>query len=171
MNANFIIGLILILVSPFCHAQNKSKYIRPKMTAETYSFVAPALLVDSIFIESLNTVLFDKRNYYLNNIISEPRNKSWRHIHIQFYEQDSVNYCLMISLCETPARRSVGFFEQNGFLYWFGKDTPPQIILKIKSKKRFSYKEPLPGFYDPPFLFFMYNRETGIIEGKDTWCD
>lgn len=171
MEGKIIIGLIFILSTTICQAQKNSKYISPDMTTKTHSFALPELQVDSIFIENLNTVLCDKNDRYMNNIISNPREKSWRHIHIQFKKKDSLNYCIEVSLLDIPARKSIGFFEHNGFLYWFGDDAPPNIVLETKSKKQFSYKEPLPAPYDPPFWFFMYNRETGNIEVKEEYCD
>jgi|LSQX01.2.fsa_nt_gb hypothetical protein len=171
MKGKIIIGLIFIFATTICQAQINSKYIPPDMTAKTHSFVLPELRVDSIFIENLNTALYDKNDRYLKNIISNPREKLWRHFHIQFKKIDSLNYCLEVSLLDIPARKSTGFFEHNGFFYWFGNDAPPNIVLETESKKHFSYKEHLPAPYDPPFWFFMYNVETGNIEVKEENCD
>ena len=119
MKGKIIIGLIFIFATTICQAQINSKYIPPDMTAKTHSFVLPELRVDSIFIENLNTALYDKNDRYLKNIISNPREKLWRHFHIQFKKIDSLNYCLEVSLLDIPARKSTGFFEHNGFFYWF----------------------------------------------------
>ena len=171
MQGKIIIGLIFIFATTVCQAQKSSKYKSPDMITKTHSFVLPELQVDSIFIENLNAVLFDKNDHYVNNITSNPHGKLWRHFHLQFEKKDSLNYCLEVSLLDIPARESIGFFEYNGFLYWFGNDAPSNIVLETKSKKQFSYKEPLPAPYDPPFWFLMYNIETGNIEVKEEYCD
>lgn len=165
--------LIFIFTITISQAQNNGKHIiPPDIKVKTYFFVLPELKVDSVFIENLNAILFNDSDCYMNSIISNPREKSWRHFHIQFEKKDSLNYCIELSLLDIPARKSMGFFEHNGFYYWFGNDTPSNIILKTKSKKQFSYKEALPASYDPPFWFFMYNSQTGNIEvKKNTHCD
>jgi hypothetical protein len=166
MEGKIIIGLIFVFSATISQAQN-NKFISPDMTQKTHSFALPALQIDSIFIANLNAVLFDKNDRYMNSIIFNSREKSWRHFHIRFEKTDSLNYCIVVSLWDIPARKSTGFFEYNGFLYWFGDDVPPNIILRKKSKRRFSYKEPLPAPYDPPFWYLMYNIQMGSIEIKE----
>ena len=161
-----ILGLFFIFCTIVIQAQDNKIFIPPDMTQEIHSFELPALLVDSIFIENLHTVLFDKSCDYLNSIVSNPRAKSWHHFFIRFEKKDCLNYCIEVSLWDIPVRKSAGFFEYNGFLYWFGYDVPPNIILGTKSKKRFSYKEPIPAPYDPPFWYLAYNVQTGCIEVK-----
>lgn len=51
------------------------------MTQKTYSFVLPELIVDSIFIENLNTVLFDENDHYMNSILSNRYEESSQHFH------------------------------------------------------------------------------------------
>jgi hypothetical protein len=82
-----------------------------------------------------------------------------------------LSYCIDVSLWDIPARKSVGFFEHNEFYYWFGGAIPPNIILETKSKKRFSYKEPVPAPYDPPFWYLIYNGKAGNIEVEEKYCD
>ena len=167
MKSKRLIGLIIVFASTFSQAQNNSKYQPLDITAKTHSFVSPELLVDSIFIKKLNTVLFDQDDRYLQFVLSNPPSKHVRHINIQFTRRDSLNYCLVVSLENIPARKSIGFYEHKGFLYWFGKDVPSNIVLETKASKHFSYKDPIPAPYDPPFCFLVYNIETGILEAKD----
>jgi hypothetical protein len=101
----------------------------------------------------------------MNNIISNPRKS--QHFHIHFEKKDTVNYCIVVSLWDTPSEYSIGFLRHNGCFYWFGIDTPSIIILRKKSKKRFSYTEDLIGFIDPPFWNLMYNVQTSNIETKE----
>ena len=170
MKSERLIGLIIVFASTISQAQNNSKYQPLDITAITHSFVSPELLVDSTFIEELNTVLFDQDDRYLQFILSNPPSNKVRHIYIQFTRRDSLNYCLVVSLEDIPARKSIGFYEHNGFLYWFGKDVPSNIVLGTKASKHFSYKDPIPAPYDPPFWFFVYNIETGILEAKEDYC-
>jgi len=152
------------------YAQN-NKFIPPdwRQTEKTLSVsvVLPALQIDSIFMENLNTVLFDKNDRFMNRIIFNPDSK-YRHFDIRFEKKDSLNYWIVVELSDTPTRRSKGFFENNGFFYWFGGEVPPNIILETKSKRRFSYKEVqiIFGIYDPILWYLMYNSETGSIEVK-----
>jgi hypothetical protein len=166
MEGKIVIGLIFVFSATINQAQN-NKFVPPDWTPKKHSFALPELQVDSIFIDNLIIVLFDKNDRYMNNIMSNPREKLWRHFHIQFAKKDSLNYCMEVSLWDIPARESIGFFEHNGYFYWFGDDTPPNIILKKKSKRRFSYKEDIVGFYDPPFWTLMYRIPTGSIEVKE----
>ena len=157
-----------MFASTISQAQNNSKYQPLDITAITHSFVSPELLVDSTFIEKLNTVLFGQDDRYLQFVLSNPPSKKVWHFYIQFTRRDSLNYCLVVSLEDIPARKSIGFYEHNGFLYWFGKDVPSIIVLETKASKRFTYKDPIPAPYDPPFWLFVYNIETGILEA---WKD
>ena len=50
-------------------------------------------------------------------------------------------------------------------------EIPLNIILKTKTQKRFSYKDPIPAFYDPPFWTLIYHTQTGNIEFKGNDCD
>ncbi|GHT46279.1 hypothetical protein AGMMS49965_23740 [Bacteroidia bacterium] len=169
MKGKIIIEFLLALLATVSQAQNNNKFIPPESTTKTYSFALPELQIDSMFIANLDTVLFDKNDRFMNSRISNPNNR-WRHFHIQFEKKDSLNYCITVGLYDIPARKSTGFFEHNGFLYWFGADTPLGIILGTKSKKQFSYKEPIPAPYDPPFWHLIYNKQTGEIEIKERYC-
>jgi len=162
MEGKIIIGLIFVFSAIIGQAQS-NKFIPPDMTPKTHSFVLPELQIDSAFIVNLDTVLFNKNDRLMNSRISNPNNK-WRHFRIQFEKKDSLSYCIEVSLWDIPAKKSTGFFEHNGYFYWFGGEIPPNIILKTKSKKRFSYKEPIPAPYDPPFWYLIYNGETKNIE-------
>jgi hypothetical protein len=134
----------------------------PDWTPKIHSFVLPELQTDSTFIENLNTVLFDKNDAYINS-----HDKSDRHFCIHFDKEDSLNYSMEVSLWKTPAEKSIGFCENNGFFYWLGGEVPPNIILGTKSKKRFSYEEYPPMFIDPLFWYLIYNPQTGNIEVKE----
>ena len=167
MKNKIIIGLIFVFSTTISQAQN-NKFIPPDMTPKTHSFALPELHIDSTVIANLDIVLFDKNDSYINSIISNPRDrKSWRHFHIDFEKKDSLSYCIEVSLWNIPARKSAGFFEHNGYIYWFGGEIPRNIILETKLKKRFSYKEPVSAPYDPPFWYLMYNIQTGCIEIKE----
>jgi hypothetical protein len=159
-----IIGLMFIFSSITGQAQ-KNKFIPPDWEQKTYSFTLPALQIASIFMENLNDVLFDKNDSYMNSIVSNSKNK-FRHFHIYFEKTDSLNYCIVASLWDIPAN-SKGFFENNGYFYWFDGEIPPNIILETKSKRRFSYKEPIPAPYDPPFWYLIYHIQTESIEVKE----
>lgn len=169
MKSKILIGLIIVLTSTIGQAQNNSKYQQPDMTVKTHSFLSPELLVDSTFIEKLNTLLFKQDDRYMQFLLANHHSKTW-HIHIQFTRRDSLNYCLVVSVEDIPARRSMGFYEHDGIIYWFGKDAPSNIILGTKASKHFSYKDHIPAPYDPPFMFFVYNSETGILESEDDHC-
>lgn len=160
----FVLGLFVIFFAMMTQAQENRKFIPPDMTQKSHSFALPELRVDSTFVENLNTVLFDKNDSYMNDIISNPREKSWRHFFIHFEKKDSLSYYMMVSLWDIPAKKSIGFFQHNGFLYWFDDEVPPNIVLETKSKKEFSYKEHLPMTIDPRFWTLMYYSQTGNIE-------
>jgi hypothetical protein len=169
MEGKIIIGLMFFFFSITSQAQ-KNKFIPPDWKQQTYSFALPELQIDSIFMKNLNVVLFDKNDRYMNSRISNPNNR-WRHFLIHFEKTDSLNYRIVVSLWDIPAIGSTGFYEHNGFLYWFGGDISPNIILGKKSKRRFSYKEDMPGPYDPPFWTLIYNPQTGNIEVKENHYD
>lgn len=170
MKSKIIIGLIFAYSAITSPAQINSKYITLDKTTKTHFFTLSELQVDSVFINNFNYALFDENNPYMNNIMSNPREKAWRHFHIQFMKKDSANYYIEVSLWDIPARKSIGFFEHNGFFYWFGDDVPSNIVSESKSKKRISYKEPIPAPYDPPFWYLTYNIETGNIKIKEMHC-
>lgn len=172
MESKIIIGLICIIVTTTCQGQVNGKYVPPDVTIQkAHSFALPALQIDSVFIKNLNTVLFNKTDHYMNSIISNPNNR-WKHFYIRFKKKDSLEDCIVVVLLDTPVESSTGFFENDGYLYWFGGEVPPGIILETKTKRQFSYKDQqIIGFYDPPFWFFIYNRETGNIEVKEECCD
>jgi len=163
-----ILGLLFFFSMNISQAQEKRVFIPPNWEQKTHSFEVPELQIDSAFIVNLDTILFDKNNSYMNSIISNPNNR-WRHFHIRFEKKDSLNYCIVVSLWDIPTK-SAGFFEHNGFLYWFGGEVPLNIILGKNLKKRFLYKEPIPAPYDPPFWYLMYNSQTGNIEFIKKYC-
>jgi hypothetical protein len=156
-----IAGLIFVFSATIIQAQKRT-FIPPENTEKKYSYMRPELQVDSTFIANLNTILFNENDGYMNNIISNPQNS--QHFHIHFEKKDTLNYCIVVSLWNTPLESSIGFFRHNGFYYWFDKDAPPNIILCKKNKKQFSYTEDLIGFIDPPFWYLIYNYQTGKIE-------
>ena len=159
MENKIIICLIFCFSITNVQAQN-SNFIPPDMSQKTHSFALPELQIDSTFIANLDIVLFDKNDLLMNSRISNPNNE-WRHFFIRFEKIDSLNYCIEVSLWDTPTENSLGFFEYNGFFYWFAVgEIPPNIILEIKSNKQFSYKEPISSPYDPPFWYLIYNRQT-----------
>ena len=169
-NEKIILGLLFVFLTTASQAQKKT-YIPPHITQKTYTFWLPELQIDSSFIAKLDTVLFDKNNSYMYMVISSPNDESSRNFIIDFAKKDSLNYCMEVSLWDIPARKTAGFFEHNGFFYWFGNDAPPGIILgSSKSKRRFSYTDRGPVTYDPPFWYFNYNKQTGNIEIKERYC-
>ena len=165
MKIKFIVVLLFAFSFVVCRAQ-KSKYPPLMMKQKTYSFALPALQIDSAFMANLRAVLFERNDHYMNHLLSRP-NKERRHFHIGFEKTDSLHYCVEVSLWDIPARISVGFLEENGYFYWFDKSAPTNIILKKNQKRRFSYKDPISGPYDPPFLYLIYNHETKLIELRD----
>lgn len=155
-----ILGLFILFFVTMSHAQENKKFIPPDRTPNIYTFTLPELQVDSSFIANLNTVLFKKEGCGIDNC------SKWKHFHIIFEAIDSLNYSIDLSLWDIPARKSIGFFEYDNFFYWLGGKLPPNIILEKKSKKRFSYKNPIPAAYDPPFWTLIYCSQTGSIEIK-----
>ncbi len=168
MKGKIIIGLIFVFFATMSQAQN-NKFIPPDITSKNHFLFLPEIQIDSAFITNLSTVLFDKNNNDMNSVISNPNNK-WRHFHINFEKKDSLNYYIEVSLWDIPAKKSVFFFEYNRYFYWFSGEIPPNIILDTKSKVRFSYKEPNPAPYDPPFWYLIYNGETKNIEIEKKYC-
>lgn len=163
MKGKMIIVLILVFSTTISQAQKKKVYIPPDWKTKTHSFFSSELQIDCTFMGRLNTVV--------DSIISKQNDsKSWHHFHIKFEKKDTLNYDIEISLWDIPAKNSIGFYKHNEYLYWFGVDIPPDFILGEKNIKRFSYKDPFPGPYDPPFWFFTYNRQTGRIEVKERHC-
>ena len=158
-----VVGLIFVFASITSQAQKNEKLIPFDMEQKTHSFSLPELVIDSVFTKNLNTILFDKNDLYMNNIISNPNNR-WRHFHLGFEKIDTLHYCIVASLWDIPARISNGFYENNGYFYWYGGKVLPNIIVETKSKKRFSYKEPIPAPYDPPFWYLIYDIKRGCIE-------
>ena len=138
----------------------------------TRTFMSLELQIDSAFIERLDSMLFDKKWERMNSILSSPNSsKSWRHFYISFEKKAGSDNFITVSLGDTPARNSIGFLKRNEYFYWLEGDIPPNIILAVKSKKRFSYKEHPPFLIiDPPFWFLMYNSQTGDIEVKEKGC-
>ncbi|MDR2409742.1 MAG: hypothetical protein LBE13_16750 [Bacteroidales bacterium] len=122
------------------------------------------LLIDSAFITNLDTILFDKNC----RIPLEHNPQKEKHFYIRFEKKDSLKYYIVVMLLDTPVENSMGFFEKNGYFYWFSGEVSPNIVLEKKSKKRFSYKKQQNiGFYDPLFWFLTYNIQTGCIEVEE----
>ena len=121
------------------------------------------LCVDSVFIRNLNGILFDEEGACWMNC-----DNKWRNFHLDFEKIDSLNYSIQMMFWNIPVKESIGFYKYNEYFYWLEGDIPPNIILAVKSKKRFSYKEHPPFLIiDPPFWFLMYNSQTGDIEVKE----
>ena len=123
--------------------------------------------MDSAFIDSLNVILFDKK-------CSAADYKPWQYFHLSFEQKDALNYSIYILLARDGGKNSKGFFEQNGYLYWFRGDVPSGIILGAKSERQFSYKKATPPraeTYDPPFWFLTYNCQTGKIRVDERPCN
>ena len=162
MKSKIIIGLILV----FSVAVSCRTGLVPLWTVKTYSFAKPELQIDSAFLANLNISFMDSIIFNYN--YSEP----WRHFDFYFKKEDSLNYCLIVSLSDFPSRNVAGFIEYDKYLYWFGgnDEIPPNIILGTKSEKQFSSIENIYGYYDPPFWSFTYNHQTGSIEVKEKDC-
>ena len=146
-------------------AQKNEKFTPPEMTQKTHTFALPELQIDSTFITNLNAVIFEKEGCGVE------KNRKWKNFYIIFKMEDSTNYSICLSLWNIPAKKSIGIFEYNNFFYWFDGEIPLNIILKTKTQKRFSYKDPIPAFYDPPFWTLIYHTQTGNIEFKGNDCD
>lgn len=131
---------------------------------KTHTFALPELQIDSTFITNLNAVIFEKEGCGIK------KDSKWKNFFILFKAIDSTSYSICLSLEDIPAEKSIVFFKHNDFYYWLHGEIPPDIILKTKAKKRFSYKEPIPAFYDPPFWTLIYHTQTGNIEFKSQDC-
>ena len=126
------------------------------------TFFAPELRVDSTFINNLNAILFDGK-------CSIASDNSWKDFYVSIGQKDSLNYSVQVMLRKYPSMNSKGFFEQNGYFYWFGTP-PPGIILGTGLKKQFSFDEYLsPGrdIDDPPLWFLSYNLQTGEMKENE----
>ncbi|MBX9190425.1 hypothetical protein HCG69_20495 [Bacteroides sp. K03] len=146
-------------------AQKNERFTPPDMTQKTHTFALPELQIDSTFITNLNAVIFEKEGCGVE------KNSKWKNFFILFEAIDSTSYSICLSLEDIPSEKSIVFFKHNDFYYWLHGEIPPNIILKTKTKKRFSYKEPIPAFYDPPFWTLIYHTQTGNIEFKGNDCD
>ena len=98
------------------------------------------------------------------------KDSKWKNFFILFKAIDSTSYSICLSLEDIPAEKSIVFFKYNDFYYWLHGEIPPNIISKTKTKKTFSYNEPIPAFYDPPFWTLIYHIQTGNIEFKGQDC-
>ncbi|UBD16766.1 hypothetical protein K6V25_02575 [Bacteroides salyersiae] len=145
-------------------AQKNERFTPPNMTQKTHTFALPELQIDSTFITNLNTVLFSQKGCGVK------KDSKWKNFFILFKAIDSTSYSICLSLEDIPAEKSIVFFKYNDFYYWLHGEIPPNIISKTKTKKRFSYKEPIPAFYDPPFWTLIYHIQTGNIEFKGQDC-
>ena len=145
-------------------AQKNERFTPPNMTQKTHTFALPELQIDSTFITNLNTVLFSQKGCGVK------KDSKWKNFFILFKAIDSTSYSICLSLEDIPAEKSIVFFKYNDFYYWLHGEIPPNIISKTKTKKRFSYKEPIPAFYDPPFWTLIYHTQTGNIEFKGQDC-
>ena len=143
-------------------AQKNERFTPPNMTQKTHTFALPELQIDSTFITNLNTVLFSQKGCGVK------KDSKWKIFFILFKAIDSTSYSICLSLEDIPAEKSIVFFKYNDFYYWLHGEIPPNII--SKTKKRFSYKEPIPAFYDPPFWTLIYHTQTGNIEFKGQDC-
>ena len=143
-------------------AQKNEKFTPPNMTQKTHTFALPELQIDSTFITNLNTVLFSQKGCGVK------KDSKWKIFFILFKAIDSTSYSICLSLEDIPAEKSIVFFKYNDFYYWLHGEIPPNII--SKTKKRFSYKEPIPAFYDLPFWTLIYHIQTGNIEFKGQDC-
>ena len=166
---NIFVLIVVFLTAISCQVLKNREVAPLEWTPKTYSFAMPELQIDSTFLANLNTTFMDS---IISTRKDKDRKSSWRHFHIYFKKEDSLNYCLVVSLWNIPARKAAGFIEYDGFLYWFGgnEDTPPNIILGTKSERQFSYEEPIPAPYDPPFWFLKYNHQTGNIKVREKDC-
>lgn len=183
-NKKIILVLALVCLAGICYAQEKKgpPPLNFKDTIITHVFTAPVLRLDKGFIVNLNALLFESSNW-VSSLLSNPKTTD-RNIHFVFLKKkDSLNYSVQVELNENPGIGSIGFFEHNGFLYWFYSNTPPGIILRTtKSKRQFLYKEykdysafreyrdrgdndrpEIAEIYDPTIWFLTYNRQTGKI--------
>ena len=168
-----ILGFILVFSVRIStsRAQENKVIAPPDWEPITRTFMSLELQIDSAFIERLDSMLFDKKWERMNSILSSPNSsKSWRHFYISFEKKAGSDNFITVSLGDTPARNSIGFLKRNEYFYWFYGDVPPNIILKTKSKKRFSYKEYMYEVIDPPFGFLIYNSQTGNIEVNEKDC-
>ena len=146
-------------------AQKNEKFTPPDMTQKTHTFALPELQIDSTFITNLNAVIFEKEGCGVE------KSRESKNIFILFEAIDSTSYSICLSLGDIPAKKSFVFFEYTDFFYWLDGEIPPNIVLETKTKKRFSYKDPIPAFYDPPFWTLIYHTQTGNIEFKGNDCD
>ncbi len=123
----------------------------------------PELRTDSAFMEDLHRTLLEN-NDYLAKMLTNPRDKEWRHCHLSFEKIDSVNYTFVVLVCDIPDKNAIGFLNHKDFTYWFDGEIPIGVVLEKKSMKSFSYKEQEPGPYDPPFWTFRYNLSSKAIK-------
>ena len=146
-------------------------------TLITYTYTLPEVYVDSTFMDSLNTVLFDKE-YMVRYRGSD------RHFSLVFFKKKGPYHFIQVEL-DNSGGGTEGFFEQNGFYYWFSWYVPRGIILgKTGVEKQVSntelrrYKGDDRGGvrvsdpYDPTMWFLVYNQETGqVIDNGSPFFD
>ena len=122
-----ILTLRLTFLAGICHAQDNRIFIPPEPYIEgskNFSFSVPELQVDSAFVDSLNTILFDKK---CNAASFYQEDKSWQNFFLFFIKKDSLNYTIRLSLKYHPGRKARGFFERDGYRYFLYGSPPPPI--------------------------------------------
>ena len=170
MENKIILGFIFVFFSMSIQGQKTDTIIPPpELKTKKHSFVQTQLQVDSMFMENLRLVLFDKEERKRDSLELEESNGILDHFFIRFEKTDSLNYYIHAGslYCPSDSSKDIGFCEYKGYLYWIKGEIPPNIKLKKTSKKRrISYIEEL-SFYDPYIWLLIYNEQTGSIKIKE----
>mgnify|MGYP001443615142 CR=1 FL=1 len=167
MNRRIILKMIFVSLAFTSQAQKDNIFVPPNIPQKSYSFeLNKLLIIDSVFIEGIDSVLFSKNCHYaeLEDF------KFWHDFHITFVKQDSSIYLVFIELWNFPLKKALGFLERNEYFYFLSGDIPPNIIFMSKSKRKFFYKNYFPYTIDPPLWILIYNIQSRKIKIKELYC-
>ena len=125
-----------------------------------YSFIAREIEIDTFFIKSFNTTMYDLKKNYMDNMRLLAVNDRDLNFWLSFKSISDSSYIIKAELDIYPPVNHCDFFRYKGYTYWVNtKEIPCNLIKNKKRWRRIKFVEK-PRIHNQIYFILKYLNTT-----------